>query len=62
MLRPEEIKALLRERARQIRHSAQYAQGQTYREEMAEAQRLENQANWLDDPKNETDAAGEDHA
>lgn len=51
----------LRERARQIRHSARYAQGQTYHEEMAEAQRLENQANWLDDTANEADAGGEDH-
>lgn len=47
----------LRERARQIRHSARYAQGQNYHEEMAEAQRLENQARWLDSQ----DVHGEDH-
>lgn len=50
--------AELRAQARNIRQSAQYAQGQTYRDEMAEAQRLENQANWLDDG---TAPEAEDH-
>lgn len=50
----------LRERARQIRHSAQYAQGQSYREEMAEARRLENQARWLDEGGDDSDRPGAD--
>lgn len=41
--------AELRARAQHIRQLAQYAEGQAYREEMALAQQLENQANWLDD-------------
>jgi len=51
----------LRKQAQIIRQSARYAQGETYHAEMAEAQQLENQANWLDNSKNETDTAGEDH-
>lgn len=41
--------AELRERAAQIRAQAQYADdGRVYREEMALAQQLENQARWLE--------------
>lgn len=39
----------LRARAQKIRQLARYAQGHNYRDEIAEAERLENQAQRLDD-------------
>ncbi len=48
MSRDQLTPAGLRARAAQIRESAQYAQGETRRNELQEAQELERQANALE--------------
>lgn len=48
MSRAQLTPAGLRARAEQIRHSAQYAQGQTRRDELEEARGLERKADQLE--------------
>lgn len=44
---------ILREQAKNIRHSAQYAQGSTRTEELDQAQQLERQADKMEQELNE---------